>query len=574
MDFESLQKLSDPKYCDQLVVITSDIVSKYFNELDVEYLEQRTKQGLEINDMTKDVLMFLTKNHLEDLDIKNDRNKSIKKKRVCIGIAKFYVTIASIYAAIITTINPVYTYKDQNGEVVKKNWSDKNNVPKNAEVKNTNICDDRIQSLSIGINDDDNMEYNDLKPSICSFNNERNSEVLSDEPGISELEVLYYDVYNFSTGKFDSMSPTAKTDYDNDVKLFYHTFTGNNVMSPEITKFSDIPLKNFGISEKCINGKYEPKQVYKNNKLFMAYAGHIKQMIQNATQKQKELTSVLNNLFLPVVDPYTKEKRIRIHPKLTDAILKQQVKKTRETIVQLYSICEEDYLEGMLLYEAIVETKIRDTLINQSTGLDELKQGLINEFRTGLKPVPSPDIMSTNINVPLDNPLTEQTLLPEENTSLETPSLDSTSLPEENPVINPLPEQSSFLPEQNTSLPEQNTSLEKYEPISSNKTDDYKQNLGLGFNYNPTTTTTTDLLTSDYKSLTPTTDLLTSDYKSPTTDFNTNPNFNLNPIQNINFNPNPIQNINSNPNFSPNFNINPNQNLNPNPIQNINPNPL
>ena len=32
MDFESLQKLSDPKYCDQLVVITSDIVSKYFNE--------------------------------------------------------------------------------------------------------------------------------------------------------------------------------------------------------------------------------------------------------------------------------------------------------------------------------------------------------------------------------------------------------------------------------------------------------------------------------------------------------------------------------------------------------------
>ena len=49
MDFESLQKLSDPKYCDQLVVITSDIVGKYFNELDIEYLEQRTKQGVEIN---------------------------------------------------------------------------------------------------------------------------------------------------------------------------------------------------------------------------------------------------------------------------------------------------------------------------------------------------------------------------------------------------------------------------------------------------------------------------------------------------------------------------------------------
>ena len=139
MDFESLQKLSDPKYCDQLVVITSDIVSKYFNELDVEYLEQRTKEGVEINDMTKDVVMFLTKDHLESLDIKNDRNKSIRKKRVCIGIAKFYVSIASIYAAIITTINPIYVYKDQNGEVVKKTWTDKNNVPKSAEIKYDNI---------------------------------------------------------------------------------------------------------------------------------------------------------------------------------------------------------------------------------------------------------------------------------------------------------------------------------------------------------------------------------------------------------------------------------------------------
>jgi hypothetical protein len=213
MDFESLQKLSDPKYCDELIVITSDIVSKYFNELEIQYLEQRTKEGIEINDMTKEKVIFLTKNHLENLDIKNDRNKSIRKKRVCIGIAKFYVTIANIYAAIMTTLNPQFIYKDPSGEVVKKDWKEKNNVPKNAEVKNKNICEEIIKSLSIGIPTDDNISEYDLKPGFCSFNADNDLDVLTDEAGISELEKLYYDVYNYSTGTFDSMSSSAKKDY-------------------------------------------------------------------------------------------------------------------------------------------------------------------------------------------------------------------------------------------------------------------------------------------------------------------------------------------------------------------------
>ena len=40
--------------------------NKYFNELDIDYLAQRTKEGQEVNDMTKDKIMFLTKNNLEN----------------------------------------------------------------------------------------------------------------------------------------------------------------------------------------------------------------------------------------------------------------------------------------------------------------------------------------------------------------------------------------------------------------------------------------------------------------------------------------------------------------------------
>jgi hypothetical protein len=551
MDFESLQKLSDPKYCDQLVVITSDIVSKYFNELDVEYLEQRTKQGAEINDMTKDVVMFLTKDHLESLDIKNDRNKSIRKKRVCIGIAKFYVSIASIYAAIITTINPVYIYKDQNGEVVKKTWTDKNNVPKSAE------------------------------PNICNLNTDRGATFLSDEPGISELEQLYYDVYNFTTGKFDSMSPAAKTDYENDLKMFYRAFTDkNNEMTPNITKFSDIPLSSVSNMEGCSTGKFEPKCVARNDKLFKAYADHIKQMIQHAKQKQQQLAGVLNKLFLPVVDPYTKEKRIRIHPKLTDAILKQQVKMTRDIIVQLYVKCEEDFIEGTYLYEAIVETKICDTNESRLSNLDSLKRTILGDYKNQLiKPNPTPNISNfsseqqsaaeaiatteaeateaeeaateaetteaATTEARATEIATESNLLPEESSI--TSELNPVENPFDNPVKNPVknPELTTEEP-----VPVENNMNSFNTNTNTNTNNEYKPNLGLGVS---------PLTSTPFQNPSP----LTS---TPFQNQNISPLTSL-PLQN----PSPSQNISpltSTPFQSPSQNISP---LTSSPLQNISP---
>ena len=110
MDFKSLSNLSNKEYCDKLVVITSDIIKNYFNDIEITYLAQRIKNGEEVNDLTKENVMFVNKDQLEGLDIQNDSKKSIKKKRVCIGIAKFYVKIAHIFASIVTTINPEYTY--------------------------------------------------------------------------------------------------------------------------------------------------------------------------------------------------------------------------------------------------------------------------------------------------------------------------------------------------------------------------------------------------------------------------------------------------------------------------------
>ena len=104
MDFESLTKLYDKQYCDNLVVLTKDIIDRNFNDLEITYLAQRTQKGIVIDKETSEKVIFFNKQDLDKLDV----STSLKKKRICIGIAKFYVKIAHLFAAIMKTINPIY----------------------------------------------------------------------------------------------------------------------------------------------------------------------------------------------------------------------------------------------------------------------------------------------------------------------------------------------------------------------------------------------------------------------------------------------------------------------------------
>ena len=152
MDFKSLTKLCEKEYCDKLVILTSDIIKRYFNDMEITYLAQRIKDGQEVNNLSKEKVIYVNKDQLESLDISNDAQKSIKKKRICIGIAKFYIKIAHIFAAIVMTVNPVYTYKDSNGQTIKTGLMEKDKIPKgvNRKVEKYNICDNRIRALKKG----------------------------------------------------------------------------------------------------------------------------------------------------------------------------------------------------------------------------------------------------------------------------------------------------------------------------------------------------------------------------------------------------------------------------------------
>jgi len=380
------------------VILTSNIIDQNFNDIEITYLAQRIKDGVDINELKKEKVNFIQKNQLEKLDIQNDAQKTIKKKRICIGIAKFYIKIAHVFSAIVMTINPVYIYKDQFGNTIKKGLLEKDKIPKGIprKIYKWNICDERIHSLmekkeknvsddlnNISSNTNNNNTY--IHPKICTMNINKNGSIknLAEEPGITELMQLYLDDnYDYSNGTFTGMSEETKIQFQKDLALFYKAFTGKENMPPEITKFSDIKLRDYQQEQGC-KGKdaiFQNKvPVNKSNDLFIKYANNLKNMIQSATNKQKELLRIINELFSFVKDPYTGKKKIRVNPNLTEEYLQKLIVITRNIIMDLYLKCETDYVNGIKIYEAIVETKILETTQKQIISLQKEEEKILEK---------------------------------------------------------------------------------------------------------------------------------------------------------------------------------------------------
>lgn len=431
MNFKSLSNLSNKEYCNKMVILTADIIKNHFNEQQITYLAQRIKDGTEVNELTNKKVVFVNKDTLEGLDASNDKQKSITKKRMCIGIAKFYVKIAHVFAAIVMTINPVYTYKDADGNMVKTGLLEKDKIPKNVNRKldKLNICDDRIKSLKNGLTVDAKSKEATLFPNICGMNLDKNgqSKTLVEEPGINELLTLYLDdEYDYSNGTFKGMSEKTKQMFKRDLHTFYTAFTGNIEVPADIQKFSDVKLRDYNNKQTCINGILKtPNTISSTEELFVKYAENINNMINNASKNQQKLLSIINSLFSFTTNPYTKKKQVRVNPQLTDQLLQDNVEKTRKFIIDLYVKCELDYVNGIKIYEAIVEKKIMETTQNQ---IKNLKQR-------------SHDIIKSTQNITTDNTSTPPIVKPDVSLAKPiTPIMQTTPVaPVVTPVLQPIP---------------------------------------------------------------------------------------------------------------------------------------
>jgi hypothetical protein len=283
------------------------------------------------------------------------------------------------------TINPTYVYKNNEGITQISNLYEKYLVPHNTDVTkyNLNICDNRINSLLDGQKDIlENDNEISIGPNFCqsNFNSDGTIKDLKDEPGIPELQELYYDAdYDYDKGIFKGMSEDTKKIFENDLKLFYQTYTGNQDMPSEIKSFSDIKLRDYHNLPNCRgnNPAFEYK-VKGNDKLFVDYANNIKDMISKANNGKKDLLSIINELFVYSIEPQTNKKVIRINPSLNEVKLQELVVKTRNIIIQLYLVCENDYITGLKIYETIVEKKILETAQMQIKSLEQMKENLLS----------------------------------------------------------------------------------------------------------------------------------------------------------------------------------------------------
>jgi len=380
MDFVSLNKLLEKQYCDDLIVLTADIMKDHLTNAEIEYLEQKIVNGVPKEEMVKKEVVFFKQGDINKMDIPDPVNK----QRACIGIAKYYIKIAHLFASIVMTLNPVYSYLDTLGNTVKVPLYKKDGLPKGVDVtlEEYGICGERIRALRSD-NKYDGLRVGDaiqVNPNVCAMNKKMDgtTKSLVDEPGIPELMHLYYDdKYDFKKGVFTGMSPETQKEYENNVREFYVQFTGNKEVPESITEFRDIKLKDYSKLPQCGTnmrnaGQYTSE--LKNDSterytLFSKYAQHVQTMMLNANKNQEKLVQIINQLFEKQPDS-----SIRIHRDLNETKLQQLVVETRKLIIELYLKCEMDYQEGLNIYEAIVQSSIVKTTDKQLRELTLLKE--------------------------------------------------------------------------------------------------------------------------------------------------------------------------------------------------------
>ena len=95
-NFQDMVRLTNSKYCDDLVIITSKILKKSFFSNQIQVIYNKISEG----SIEHSSYIYA--------------NTSITKEqtgKLCIEIAKYYVKIAHLFAAIITTLNPVFSWR-------------------------------------------------------------------------------------------------------------------------------------------------------------------------------------------------------------------------------------------------------------------------------------------------------------------------------------------------------------------------------------------------------------------------------------------------------------------------------
>jgi hypothetical protein len=439
-----LLRLTDKEYYDNLIVLIGKVFDSRLTNLEIGVLSGR------INETIQDAVFSL----LPATD--NIKNKMIS------NISKFYMKIMMIYSAIVATIDPQYSYEDEQGQkqfFYLKDLSVLKKLPKESNpvlhqlTNPMNLCRKRITILKNKLETDDDFIILNPGDKLCSIDSATN---LTDEVGIKELDLLYYDIFDYSNKSWKKRSKEMEEKYKKDLVLFYQIFTGKEDMPSEIKSFKDIELIDFKNLEYCNDPLFKQDfTVSKNDKLVMDYIKQINIIEEEVKVYRIKLTDILKGIFLiKVVDD---EQTYGINPTLTMPQILKLEEETRNTIINLYTNCERNFIKALLIFEEIYDIKSQDS---QQYRYNNIEQGAVtsalptNSF-SNFDKTPAPPsynkepLFKNTMNI-TSSP--NESFKPSEQTINQ--SFESSGLPESPPMSQNTVSSDSIPLSQNTIVPE------------------------------------------------------------------------------------------------------------------------
>lgn len=358
--FQDMINMSDSTFCEDLVVITTELLDSKMTSIDVEKIISIGKYATEKPKREKI-------HHTTKKKMKSHMDRELKLS-YCRGIARYYVKVLNLFSAVVMTVNPKFEAmnyketKEENKLKARKSVEDGRAIQ--VSFSNDDICGRRLKALKSRI---DGTEVNERrKNSVCGMN--ENRATLGDESGISDLEDLYLDEYDARERRYTKQSSKMKQKYDADLKRFYKAFTGNDLdKTIGITKFSQIPLHDYQKEDVCKTYAQGGDIVVESEKtIFVRYANHIKKMMRTTNQYKLKLLNVLNELFEEIDEPASNSTQYRLkdHP---ESKIDEMIQSARKEIVEMYAKCEEETREGLKIFQAVIETQTGLVNITKAT---------------------------------------------------------------------------------------------------------------------------------------------------------------------------------------------------------------
>ena len=368
----------------------------------------------------------------------SDSNQKEQTKKMCTEIAKYYVKIAHLFAAIMTTLNPVFSWRssasssravlsphvpdeqkpgvqgiegmeDLSSTIEKTTLENKNYISqmaKDVKIENLNFCNSRIADLmdmdELGnllqdesiINGQQPLSEIKIKTKLCSSNLNNVSNIVGDStggirkvktvydlPGFAELSRLYNDKYNVSKGRFDKMSAKSREEKKRNIDLLYTLFTGNPNPPKVIRSFRDIPLHSFSDTADCSRPDSMLNKTYvgsTKDKLFVDYVEQVRKMIYDSNMIRNSLLEIIDSIFITNTSSESGDKmKYIIDPNLTYEELNNLIDETRKIILKLYVNCEKNFIHTLKILQGIIEAQMFETGQRQ---IRELEKSIDAEY--------------------------------------------------------------------------------------------------------------------------------------------------------------------------------------------------